>query len=103
MNEIQYSAKYLGQLMRNARRQNRIPIGVMASILHVPTDTLDRYEKGKVLVPIPILERIFVIGFGFMSLKRNNNYYRYMTQVYFKHGVYKYIPVQKPDENPGIN
>ncbi len=98
MNDIQYSAKYLGQLMHQARRQYHIPIGEMASILHVPTDTLDSYEKGKVQIPIPILERIFVIGFGTMSLKRNDRHYRFMTKVYFKHGVYKYIPINPPEQ-----
>ena len=98
MNDIQYSAKYLGQIMRQARHQFHILIGEMASILHVPTDTLDQYEKGKVQVPIAILERIFVVGYGMMSLKRTDRHYKYMTKVYFKHGVYKYIPVIPPEQ-----
>ena len=84
MNEMQNCAKYLGHQMHQARCQYHIPIDEMASILNVPANILKKYEKGITLVPVPILERIFVIGYGFMALKRNNRHYKNMTDIYFK-------------------
>ena len=94
MNEINDYAKYLGALMKNARRHHHIPLDAMAGILRISSDKLKHYENGVEHVPLPILERVFVVGYGFMSLQYANRHYQYMTRVFIKRGLYKYMHVK---------
>ncbi len=91
MNETPDYPKYLGAMLRHARDQYNIPLINMATILRTNEKLLKKYESGELPIPQPILERIFIVGIGFMRLNKINRHFHHMTRVHYKYGQYKYM------------
>jgi len=91
MNKTPDCPKYLGMILRHARKQYNIQLENMATILRTTNELLKKYESRQLHIPQPILERIFIVGIGYMRLNKVNRHFHYMTRVHYKYGNYKYI------------
>ncbi len=66
---ILFDARHVGNALYNARRQNDLGKNDVAAMLGVTPGELQKYERGRMVIPVELLERLFRNGILMMKHK----------------------------------
>ena len=66
---IDETAGRVGAMMRQARRDCRMPTDDAAALLFVMPEELVAYERGLKKIPVDVLNRFFVMGYKMMHVR----------------------------------
>jgi len=66
---ILFDARHVGHALYNARRQNGLGKNDVSAMLGITPGELQKYEHGRMVIPVELLERLFRNGILMMQRK----------------------------------
>lgn len=84
MKTIDETAGRIGRAMISARHVCRLTRDDVADLLHIMPNDLVEYERGHTKIPHDILERIFMLGYKTMHLRKLERMYRQQRWIFRK-------------------
>ena len=84
MKKIDETTARLGVAMRYARNKCKMPLDEAAATLRIMPDELYEYERGRVMLPYDIMERVFIMGYKMMMIRMLESVYRRQRKMFRK-------------------
>lgn len=84
MKHIDETAGRLGTAMRHGRNNCHLHQDEMARLLQIRPDELYEYERGTLKIPQDVLERIILMGFKMIHVRRLERLYRWRRHLFEK-------------------